>query len=146
VTTFGLWQFTLDRDATIAAYARAVCGGSEGCSCNGCRNFRIVRERAFPEPFFRLLESLGIDYRKDGEVYHNARPAPGRHSYGGWFHFVGEFRVTGDFPVVPLGDGFSAWLVRKSAPELPALRGLSLVELDFQAENIPWALDEPKAT
>jgi hypothetical protein len=145
VATFGLWQYTVDRDSTAAAYARIERGSSDDCACNGCRNFKLVRDRVFPIGFLTLLESLGIDYRKDGEVYHNARLASGRHDYGGWYHFVGSLHVTGDFPVVTLGDGFSAWLLRKSAPELPALRGLSLVEVDFHAENVPWALNEPEA-
>ncbi len=144
-TTFGLWQFTVDREATTAAYAAAGLGGSESCSCNGCRNFAAARSKSFPADFLSFLESLGIDPRKDGEVYHNARLAPGRHDYGGWFHFVGSLETTGDFPVVPMGDGFTVWLKRKAAPELAALKGLPLVEVEFHAENVPWVLDEAEA-
>jgi hypothetical protein len=88
--TFGLWQFTCDVAATVQAYRRTPRGGSDTCSCNTCRNFSAARMRVYPPDLIALLESLGIDPRKDGEVYHNARLAPDQHDYGGWFHFVGD--------------------------------------------------------
>ena len=129
---FGEWEFTCDRQATVDAYARAEDGGSDTCSCNGCRNFRVVRDRVYPTEFVRLLGSLGSDPRKDGEVYHIARLAPGEHLYGGWFHFA----------VVEMGPAFKVWLCRKFAPELLSLKGLPLVQVEFQAEKVPWALAE----
>ena len=100
MSSFGDWEFTCDRQATLDSYARAAYGGADRCSCNGCRNFIVAPERAFPLEFLKFLDSLGIDSRKDGEVYHNARLATGLHDYGGWFHFVGKLLETGDFPVV----------------------------------------------
>src|SRR6266404_7597834 len=129
--------------ATADAYSRAQ-GGADTCTCNACRNFVMVRDRVFPGAFLKLLDSLGIDAHKDGEVYHNARLAPGQHDYGGWFHFVGSLDRAGDFPVVDLGDGFTVWLRHKAAPELSALKGHPLVELEFHAINVPWGLDEPE--
>jgi hypothetical protein len=145
--SLGRWQYTVDRDATIAAYARAELGWSGRCSCNGCRNFVAARERehVFPSEFVGFLESVGVNPRKEGEVYHNGRLAPGRHDYGGWFHFVGALEVTGDFPVVPMGERFTVWLQQKSAPELEALKGLPLVQVEFHAENVPWLLNEAEA-
>lgn len=145
MVTFGEWRFTVDREATAAAYARAGLGGSDTCSCSSCRNFAVARERVYPPNFLALLASLGIDSCKDGEVYHNARLSPGRHHYGGWFHFVGSLDATGDFPAVPLAEGFAVWLCHRHAPALAALRGLSLVQLEFVAENVPWLLQEPEA-
>ena len=140
----GEWLFTCDRNATADAYARAQEGGANTCTCDGCRNFVAVRDRVFPGAFLAFLDSLGIDPHKDGEVYHIARLAPGRHGYGGWFHFVGSLDRPGDFPVVDFGDGFTAWLSDKTAPELDALKGHPLVELNFDATNVPWELDEPE--
>ena len=142
MAAFGDWEFTVDRDATVAAYARAERGGSDSCSCSGCRNFSAARARIYPPQFLALLESLGIDSRRDGEVFQNAQLAPGRHDYGGWFHFIGTLEKTGDFPVVSLAEGFTAWLQRKNAPELECLKGLPLVELGFHSTNVPWVLDE----
>ena len=91
------------------------------------------------------LDSVGIDPAKDGEVFHTAQLAPGKHLFGGWFHFVGTLDVTGDFPPVRFGDEFSAWLCRKSAPNLSELDGLPLVQLEFSTSAVPWRLDEPEA-
>ena len=87
---FGEWEFTSDRQATVAAYAQAAAGGAGTCSCNGCRNFVLVRDRVYPPEFVAFLESLGIDPHKDGEAYHTGEITPGNHHYGGWFHFVGS--------------------------------------------------------
>jgi hypothetical protein len=38
--------------------------------------------------------------------------------------------------------GFKVWLCGKSAPELASLKGLSLVQVEFLAEAVPWVLDE----
>ncbi len=146
MATFGMWEFTNDRMATINAYTLIERGGSDTCSCNGCRNFVAARDNVYPSEFIALLNSFGIDSRKDGEVYHNARLSPGRHDYGGWFHFVGTLEKTGDFPVVPMGQGFSAWLRKKAAPALPGLGELPLVEVEFHADSVPWVLTEPEAT
>jgi len=121
---------------------RAGAGGADTCTCVWCRNFVQVRERAYPPRFLAFLESVGIDPLKDGEVYHNGEMQPGAHYYGGWFHFVGALETTGDFATVDLGPGFRAYLCRKSAPELVALEGLGLVQVEFQAEGVPWVLEE----
>jgi hypothetical protein len=92
-----------------------------------------------------FLESLGIDPTKDGEVYHNCRLAPGKHHYGGWFHFVGSLDVRGDFSPVHFGDDFCAYLCEKGAPCLPELKDLPLVQLEFTAAAVPWRLNEPEA-
>jgi len=96
----------------------------------------------FPGEFLALMDRLGIDPLKDGEVSHIARLAPGRHHYRGWYHFVGTLEETGDFPPVDLGVGFAVWMCHASAPCLRSLRGLPVVQLEFHAESVPWLLDE----
>jgi hypothetical protein len=145
MAAFGEWEFNCDRQATADAYAGATRGDSERCSCNGCRNFVAARSQVFPKAFIEFLDSLGIDSRKDGEVYHNAQLPSGLHDYGGWFHFVGTLNKTGDFPMIELAPGFSVWLCKSSAPPLAALAGLPLVEVQFHAEMVPWMLDKPTA-
>lgn len=145
MANFGNWSFSVDRDATVAAYAGAERGGSEECDCNGCRNFMAARDQVYPSPFLAFLESLGVDSRKDGEVYHNAQIGPGCHDYGGWFHFVGSLERTGDFPPVRMAEGFTVWLQEADAPSLESLKGLSLVQVEFHSSRVPWVLDEPEA-
>ena len=139
---FGEWQYRCDRIATIDAYQRAAESGSGSCSCAGCRNFVAARPQVFPAPFLALLDSMGIDPIKDGEVYHIARRSPGRHIYGGWYHFVGTLEVGGDFAAVNFGHGFTAYLCLASAPALNTLLGQPLVQLEFQTDDVPWVLPE----
>jgi hypothetical protein len=143
MASFGQWKYTADRDATILAYSRAERGWVDKCDCVPCKNFRVARAQALPAKFLALLDELGIDPRKDGEVYYNARLAPGRHCYGGWYHFIGTLDETGDFPVVDLGDGFTAWMCRAYTPTLPSLKGMPAVQVEFLAKAVPWLLDEP---
>ena len=143
---FGEWEFTLDRAATVAAYARTDAGGADACSCIGCRNFVLVRDQVYPKTFAAFLESVGVDPHKDGEAYHTGEIAPGHHHYGGWFHFVGSLDKTGDFAMVEMGPGFRASLCSRSAPAISALKDLSLVQIEFQAELVPWVLGEPSPT
>jgi len=104
-----------------------------------------ARPNVFPPAFLSVLESLGIDPCKDGEVYHNARLEPGRHDYAGWFHFVGTLDKDGDFARIELADGFVAWMCRASAPALPSLKGQPLVQVEFHSERVPWVLPESEA-
>jgi hypothetical protein len=67
--SFGEWEFSCDRKATVAAYARADAGGCGKCSCVWCRNFLLVRDSVYPKPFLAFLNSVGVDSCKDGEVY-----------------------------------------------------------------------------
>ena len=90
--------------------------------------------------FLTLLDELGIDPSKEAEVYYNARLAPDRHCYGGWFHFIGTLEESGD--AVEFGDGFRAWLCRASAPRLDPFKDQPAVQLEFIAEAVPWLLDE----
>ena len=144
MASFGQWTYSVDRDATALAYGRAEKGGADTCDCVPCRNFRVARANAFPAEFRALLDQLGVDLNKDGEVYHNGRIAPGRHDYAGWFHFVGTLPETGDFSPVCLGEGFTAWMCGATAPRLASLTGLPVVQLEFHAESVPWLLDEPE--
>jgi hypothetical protein len=144
MSSFGQWKYTADRDATILAYGRTERGGADTCNCAGCRNFRVARADSFPADFLALLDKLGVDPRKDAEVYHNARLAADRHDYGGWCHFVGTLDQTGDFLPVDLGDGFSVRMCHASAPTLPRLEGMQVVQVEFHAEAVQWLLDEPE--
>ena len=139
---FGEWQYTCDRAATVDAYRRVTAGGSRTCECAGCRNFVAAGMGVFPPVFLEVLESLGIDPVKDGEVYHMARHSPGRHIYGGWYHFVGALQVSGDFAAVEFGDGFWSSLCLATAPRIETLKEYSVVQLEFETDRVPWVLTE----
>ena len=144
MSRFDAWNYRADRDATLLAYGRTERGGADTCECAGCRNFRVARADCFPPEFIALLGELGIDPRKDAEVYHIARIAPGRHDYGGWYHFIGFLDETVESRPVELGSAFSVRMCPASAPRLPSLKGKQVVQLEFQAQAVPWRLEEPE--
>jgi len=139
---FGQWRYSVDRAATEAAYAREPAGGAVTCTCVGCRNFVAARNQIFPPRFVEFLESLGIDPAKEADAYHTARMAPGRHHYGGWYHFIGTLESTGDFAPVDFGDGFTSWMRAAVAPRLESFRTAPVVELEFSTDRAPWVLNE----
>jgi hypothetical protein len=102
------------------AYSHVECGGAENCDCNGCRNLVTARERLSPKAFLEFSATLGVDPLKDAETYHNARLAPGRHDYDGWFHFGGRLNV------VDFDDGFTAWLCMAGSPRHSTFEDLSV--------------------
>jgi hypothetical protein len=104
-----------------------------------------VRAEVFPAEFLSLLYKICIDPGKDAEVYHNARRAPGRHDYGGWYHFVGTLVQNAKFSPVDLGGGFTVWMGHDAGrPRLPSLKGMQVVQVDFGSDVVPWRLDEPE--
>ncbi len=147
--TFDNWTYSLDREATVKAYQAVSHGGAETCDCAGCRNFVLARATVFPVSFLALLDYLGIDCLKDGEAYHNGRISPGRHDYGGWFHFIGTLHETGDFPPAYLDKGFSVWMCRASAPRLSSLRicqscNWSFTRSPYPGSSLNRSTDHPR--
>ena len=57
-----------DSVRTRAAYAAMKNGSAERCGCLYCRNFLAQRSTVYPEGFRILLDQLGIDPEKEGEV------------------------------------------------------------------------------
>jgi hypothetical protein len=79
-----------DRDRTRRVYTGLEKGDADECGCIYCQNFATQRDSAYPESFKQLLDQLGIDPSKEGEVYEIGPVAEGKSTYGGWFYFVGE--------------------------------------------------------
>lgn len=139
----GPWSYRCDSEATREAYQRIKIGGVEACGCKTCRNFAAVRDVVYPDRFVEFLKSLGVELSKEAEVYWAFQASPGQHQYCGWFHFVGALENTFDGHEL-FAPGFKVWLTEASAPSLESLKGYSLVQVEFCAENVPWVLDEPE--
>jgi hypothetical protein len=128
-----------DREATVAAYSQVEQGGADRCSCSGCRNFALLRDKIYPDTFRELLDKLGIDPKKEGEAVHYGPKGDG-HLYGGWFYFVGEVIEPGERSTIA-GDDFQYW-TGTSFPRPPAVFGKTVAALEFMAQ-LPWILEEP---
>ena len=58
-----------DKAYTRTAYAAIHHGDADRCGCLYCLNFAAQRSSAFPADFVSMLEKIGIDPCKEGEVY-----------------------------------------------------------------------------
>jgi len=128
-----------DREATAAAYSNLLSGDADRCKCVYCRNFAAQRATVYPQAFRALLAQVGIDPKKEGEVY-DAGGADERRMRptGGWFYFVGELIEKGE-RLVQAGD-FQYWF-QPSFPKPPASFGKRVAAIEFSAE-VPWVLEE----
>jgi len=134
-----------DREATVAAYSQIKQGGADLCTCSGCRNFALLRAKAYPDAFRELLNTLGIDAKKEGEAVHYGPREDSSHLYGGWFYFVGNIIEAGEASSTA-GNGFQYW-AGASFPRPPAAFQKTVAAIQF-ITPLPWLLDEPydKAT
>lgn len=146
----GRWEISCDPEATRKAYASVLRGGPEKCGCAGCRNFAAARTRAYPAKVLALFEALGIPPDREVEVCHFGRLAPGKHQYGGWFHFVGSILSGADarrqrtekvweFELEDISDNFSLGFTSFVVLVREPFKGLPLIQLEFTAK-VPWVL------
>jgi len=131
-----------DREQTGRAYAELKSGDAERCGCSSCRNFAAQRSTAYPDSFRRLLDQLGVDWKKEGEVY-ECGPEGSLRVYGGWFYLVGELIEPGE-RMTDAGFGFQYYFVdAKRLPKPGADFGQNVLAVEFSAK-LPWVIsDQP---
>lgn len=88
------WIVNYDRKETLFAYNQIDIGGPEACGCEPCLNFAAARETIYPKDIREIFDHIGIDYRKESEVFHCNKEDNGLHCYGGEFLFVGSVENT----------------------------------------------------
>jgi hypothetical protein len=84
---------------------------------------------------------LGVDYKRDAELYHTARLEPGVHLYGGWFHFVGTI-LKEPFGPATLEE-FTIDFIPNNALAAKVFENQLLVQIEFTVK-LPWVLPEPE--
>jgi hypothetical protein len=136
----GNYRIAFDRERTRHAYASIENGGADDCGCSYCKNFTEQRLAVYPPAFLELLDQLGIDSKKEDEVYECGSSGRLR-DYGGWFYFVGVLNQSRDAHEVIPNSGFSYYFV--DAARRPNSRehfGDQVLALEFNFK-IPWVLD-----
>src|SRR6266851_1577213 len=98
-------------------------GGAERCGCIFCRNFAVQRNLVYPASFRALLEQLGIDPNKEGEVFECGPAEDGCRVYGGWFYFRGEMVTAGQRISNTTDSHQFAHFLTATCPDAPAFRG-----------------------
>ena len=154
--TFARWEIECEAEATRDIFNRVRSGAPETCGCAACLNFAAARSKIYPSDVVRLFDSLGVPHNREAEIYHTHRIAPGKHHYGGWFHFVGRIvsgldackqtGTTGNGPVwgfdlEKIGTEFEMGFTHRIGLLEEPFKGHSVVQLEFQA-TVPWLLSE----
>lgn len=87
---FELGGYTLDIDVEHTRKFYKTAGRiTDGCGCQGCRNYAAWAEQLTGEPK-TTLEAMGIDLMKTPEVYVNCPTPDGALHYGGIYHLCGR--------------------------------------------------------
>jgi len=126
-----------DREATAAVHGTLEHGECEECGCVFCQNFAVQRDLVYPTSFNALLEQLGVDPNKEGEVFECGPVGDGRHVYGGWFYLVGEMVTQGKENSNALGSHHFSFFTTAS-PNAPAFHGGPLLANEFTT-HVKWA-------
>lgn len=151
--TYKGWIFDVDFDRTKHVYDKIQRGSPEICRCNDCKNFASNRDNIYPIEVKNLLKELGIDYKKESEIYHLARLDNGLHQYGGWFHFKGTITIGIDckidlgggrrsLDITPVTDRFGIGFTKDwSLTYFEDIDRNSLIQVEFIAES-EWVIDK----
>jgi hypothetical protein len=126
---------------TRAAYAAMKNSSAQRCGCPYCRNFLAQRSTIYPEGFRILLDQLGIDPEKDGEVYEGIIGSS-LVEYCGWFYFAGELVEAGE-RMTEAGVGFQYFFRRSHKPTMLADFGDEVLALEFST-RLPWVISEKR--
>ena len=150
------WEFEVDIPLTRQAYSNFPFGGADRCSCVDCKNYVANRETVFPTETFQFFNELGIDYRKEVEIWSIPRLENGLHQISGWFHFKGQI-ISGKDYRIPFTDGNGYSMDLTSITEnfkIGFATGNSLtffddkedlIQIEFMAK-IPWIIDKKDET
>lgn len=145
------WEFEVDRELTQQTYSTVLMSGAESCICQDCENYVAFRDRIFPDEVIELFENLGIDYRKEVEVFSLESLPNGLHYIAGWFHFKGQI-LKGKNCCVPLPSGgntldlttitdvFSIGFTEGDALTFFSDKN-GLIQVEFQT-YIPWVISD----
>lgn len=146
--TVGSWVIEIDVKRTKDFYKRYHLI-TEDCGCYFCSNYVLACD-TFPNQIMNIFNLLGIDPRKEGEVYECMKNEDGTHLYGGFYHIVGKI-INGPDLSMPTMEGeesSSLHFIGHNEIEIGFNKDLALVPDDFprpviQFEfqmNVPWLL------
>lgn len=120
---------------------------TEDCDCDYCTNYIVACDTFSPE-VKHLFDLLGIDPRKEGEVFEYMVNQDGTHLYGAFYHIVGKIidipqiqipTTSGDGVSTPISDGIEIGFREEDLDLVPDDFPKPTVQFEIQL-NIPWLL------
>jgi hypothetical protein len=146
------WEFEVDFLLTQQAYQKFPAGGSDTCNCSDCKNYSAYKNNVFPEEIKKLFIELGVDFKKEVEIWSIHKLGNGFHKIAGWFHFKGKIISGVDCRKMKKdGNGYTTDLTSISENfEIGFTPGSDLtffdkkdglIQIEFIAD-IPWVIEK----
>jgi hypothetical protein len=149
------WKLNVDIEATREVYSNIERGSAEECGCQKCLNFVASRKKMYPEEVLILFDRLGVDFRKEVEVYDDGISETGLHFYSGWFHCVGYLEspssqvmlaeysdtLVYELELEEVGQQFRIGFTENGGFYWTEFEGKPLVQIEFFGE-VPWLIGE----
>lgn len=132
------WVLECDVEATREAYSIVEKGSADSCSCNYCKNFVALRDEVFQEGIAELLETLGVDYKKDAETY-EATLEKNKHCYALWFHSIGRIIKKGE--PVTLKNKLIVYFLESKSLSFDVFENKNLIQIEIENAVLPWVLE-----
>lgn len=145
IVKYDEWTLEVDVEATLQAYAETPVGGSDECTCTCCQDFKVIRDRVYPDEFLALLKQLGIDYTKDVEVAHITMEEKGKCFYMGWFDFIGVI-LAGDVQHIQKGVGLQQTVTALPNGEEPLVENFRFYFSEHLGLSHPLFHEHTRAT
>lgn len=86
------WEIEVDVESTKKEYEKIEKGAATLCNCEYCEIYIKNREIVFPPEIKNLFKELGIDSKKEAELYYYGKDDKDNFGFNGWFHFKGKFK------------------------------------------------------
>lgn len=110
---------------------------TESCGCTECTNY-VNSCDAFSSEVSNFFLSLGIDPRKEADLFYCCQNDDGRHLYQGSYHFVGSIIDAPETNWFRIGNfEFAITNVAIQSNVIPSEFPKPICELSFEA-NIIW--------
>ncbi|HVK56455.1 MAG TPA: hypothetical protein VM532_15690 [Burkholderiales bacterium] len=138
----GDYVLDIDPERTRKTYLEIEKGGAESCGCSYCRNYLTAIPEALPEEVLQFFSKVGIDLKKDAEVYEQGEMSPGVRSYGGEYYFWGTV-VAEPKKEQRLSKGFRFAFMRPSPLAQKQFQSEGALCLYFNTE-LPWVLENER--
>jgi len=133
------WILECEVEETSKAYSIITQGSAEICDCLYCKNFSALTDDFFQGDFGKLLQNLGVDCKKDTEIYQFPFDQ-GNYSYAGWFHCIGNIKQKGE--VINLENELKVYFIESNDLMFDVFKGKELIQIEFLDAILPWMMNE----
>lgn len=85
------WIIQTDKKVNTEVYSKVEKSSAQECGCDDCLKFESLKEELYPNEVKYLFKKIGIDFKKEAEIWCIPNIEDGTNLYSGFFHFKGNF-------------------------------------------------------